>query len=169
MCFTLDVKKGKQVKMKVYSLISSLLSDFYIFTPWSLNCLFVYHFNFTESMQSRRHFGALHLSYTLPPMSYQVLIFTSSQVNHLRAKCLSTGLNIETMSQYWEGRNMIFLWKSCTKWDSKPHGSQAATCTLVIFHERQQLEMSKWKNKSTLHNVVTGNPFEWLFGEKNVI
>ena len=29
--------------------------------------------------------------------------------------------NVETMSQYWEGKNMIFLWKSCTKRVLKPH------------------------------------------------
>ena len=47
------------------------------FTPhghWT--CSFVCHFNSTESMQSCSHFGALNLSYTLPSLSYQVLIFT---------------------------------------------------------------------------------------------
>ena len=33
------------------------------------------------------------------------------QVNYLRVKCLVQGHNIETLSQYWEGRDMIFLWK----------------------------------------------------------
>ena len=34
------------------------------------------HVNSTESKQSCRHFGALNLSYTLPFLFYQVLIFT---------------------------------------------------------------------------------------------
>ena len=38
-------------------------------------CSFVCHFNFTESIQFCSHFGALNLLYTLPSLSYQVLIF----------------------------------------------------------------------------------------------
>ena len=37
---------------------------------------FVCHLNSTESIQSCSHFGALNLLYTLPSLSYQVLIFT---------------------------------------------------------------------------------------------
>ena len=44
--------------------------------------------------------------------------FHLSQVKHLRVKCLAQGHTILTMSQDWEGRNMTFLWKSCTKQDS---------------------------------------------------
>ena len=32
-----------------------------------------------------------------------------SQVKHLKVKCLAQEHNIEIMSQYWKGRNMIFL------------------------------------------------------------
>ena len=44
--------------------------------PGHWTCSFVSHFNFTENMQSCSHFGTLNLSYTLPYLSYQVLIFT---------------------------------------------------------------------------------------------
>ena len=37
---------------------------------------FACHFNSTESIQSCSHFGALNLWYTLPSLSYQVIIFT---------------------------------------------------------------------------------------------
>ena len=40
---------------------------------------------------------------------------THCHLFHVRVKCLAQGHNIETISQYWEGRNMLFLWKSCTK------------------------------------------------------
>ena len=46
---------------------------------------------------------------------------THRHLFHVRVKCLVQGHNIETISHYWEGRNMLFLWKSCTKRDSKPH------------------------------------------------
>ena len=52
------------------------------------------------------------------------IYFHLSQVKHLRVKCLAQGHNIGTMSQYWEARNMIFLWKSWTKNDSKLHSRQ---------------------------------------------
>ena len=50
--------------------------------------------------------------------------FSTESSEHLRVKCLAQGHNIETMSQDWEGRNMIFLWKSCTKRGWKPHVRQ---------------------------------------------
>ena len=62
--------------MQVYSLISSISSDFYILSTGHWTCSFVCHLNSTESIQSCSHFGALNLSYTLPSLSYQVLIFT---------------------------------------------------------------------------------------------
>ena len=60
--------------MQVYSLISNNLSDFYMFTPWSLD-LFI-RVPSRKGIQSCSHFGTLSLSYTLPFLSYQVLIFT---------------------------------------------------------------------------------------------
>ena len=63
-----------KLKVQVYSLISNISSDLYIFTPWSLD-LFIRVLS-TESIQSCSHLGALNLSYTLPSLSYQVLIFT---------------------------------------------------------------------------------------------
>ena len=49
---------------------------------------------------------------------------THCHLCHTRVKCLAHGHNILTMSQDWEGRNILFFWKSCTKRDSKPHGRQ---------------------------------------------
>ena len=63
--------------------------------------------------------------------------FHLSQVKHLRVKCLTQGHNILTMSKDWEGRNMIFLWKFCTKRDSKPHDRHAKLnvylCVTVLY------------------------------------
>ena len=42
----------KKVKVQVYSLISNISSDFYIFTPWSLDLFIVYLLNSTESIYS---------------------------------------------------------------------------------------------------------------------
>ena len=40
---------------------------------------------------------------------------------------------IKSMSQYWEGRNMIFLWKSCSRRGSKPHGSQRHRQSATVY------------------------------------
>ena len=48
----------------------------YILPPGHWTCSFVCHFNSTESIQPCSHFGAFNLSYTLPSLSYLVLIFT---------------------------------------------------------------------------------------------
>ena len=53
-----------------------LSSDFTILPPSHWTCSFVCHFNSTESIQSCSRLGAFNLSYTLPSLSYQVLIFT---------------------------------------------------------------------------------------------
>ena len=69
----------KTVKVQVYSLISSLktyLIRLYILRPGHWACSFVCHYNSTVSIQSCSRFGALNLSYTLPSLTYQVLIFT---------------------------------------------------------------------------------------------
>ena len=47
-----------------------------ILPPGHWTCSFMYHFNSPGSIQSCSHIGALNLSYTLPFLSYQVLIFT---------------------------------------------------------------------------------------------
>ena len=108
-----------KVKVKVYSLISCIY-----FTPSSLD-LFIRvpsqpHGEHTVLQPFRRIELIIHIAiYVLPGTHFHL-----SQVKHLRAKCLAQGHNIETMSQYWEWRNMIILWKSCTKRDSKSHGRQ---------------------------------------------
>ena len=73
------------------------------------------HLNSTESIQSLSHFGTLNLSYIISDNYHAISVHLcptrysfSSQVKHLRVKCLAQGHNIETMSQHWEGRNMIF-------------------------------------------------------------
>ena len=68
--------KKKKVKVQVYSLISSISSDFHILPPGHWTCSFVCYLNSTENIQFCSHFGALNLSYILPSLSYQVLIFT---------------------------------------------------------------------------------------------
>ena len=106
--------------LMVYSLISNISSDFYMFTTWSLD-LFIrvpsqLHEEHTVLQSFRRIELIIHIAFSVLPGTH----FHLSQVKHLRFTCLAQGHNIETMSQYWEWRNMIFLWKSCTKRDSKP-------------------------------------------------
>ena len=48
----------------------------YILPPGHWTCSFMCHFNSPGSIQSFSRFGALNLSYTLPSLSFQVLIFT---------------------------------------------------------------------------------------------
>ena len=72
--------------MQVYSLISRNIPCWYqvwrsvfrlyILPPGHWTCSFMCHFNSPGSIQSCSRFGALNLSYTLPSLSYQVLIFT---------------------------------------------------------------------------------------------
>ena len=115
-----------KVKVHVYSLISNLKTyhptlhlttlslDLFIRVPFQLNG------EHTVLQPFRRIELIVHIVISVLPGTH----FHLSQVKHLRVKCLAQGHNILTMSQGWEGRNMIFLWKFCTKRDSKPHGSQ---------------------------------------------
>ena len=112
-----------KVKVKIYSLISSLKTYHPTshFNHWSLD-LFIrvpsqLHGEHTVLQPFRRIELFIHIAISVLPGTH----FHLSQV---RVKCLAQGNNIEPMSQYWEGRNMIFFWKPCTKRDSKPHGRQ---------------------------------------------
>ena len=115
-----------KVKVQVYSLISSLKTYHPTshLTPWSLDLFnrvpFQLHGGHTALQPFRRIELVLHIAiYVLPGTHFHL-----SQVKHLRVKCLAQKHNILIMFQDWEGRNMIFLWKFCTKRDSKPHGRQ---------------------------------------------
>ena len=115
-----------KVKVQVYSLISSLKTYQLTlhFTPRSPDLLirvqFQLHGEHTVLQPFRRIGLIVYIAISVLPGTH----FYLSQVKHLRVKCLAQGHNIETMSQDWEGRNMIFLWKSYTKRDSKPPGRQ---------------------------------------------
>ena len=117
--------KKLKVKVQVYSLISSLKtyhSTLHL-TPWSLDLfirvLFQLHGEHTVLQPFRRIEQLIvHIAISVLPGTH----FHLRQVKNLRVKCLSQGHNILTMSQDWEGRNIIFFWKFCTKRDSKPHG-----------------------------------------------
>ena len=94
-----------KVKVQVYSLMSSLKT----YQP-------TLHLN--PPRRAYSNFGALnivHIAISFLPGTH----FHLSQVKHLRVKCPAQVHNIETMSQDWEGNNMIFLWNSCTSvlWD----------------------------------------------------
>ena len=110
--------------MQVDSLISSISSDFYICIPSSLG-LFIHvpsqlQGEHTALRPFRRIEPIIHIAISVLPGTH----FHMSQVKHLRVECLAQRHNVEIMSQYWEGRNMLCLWKSCTKRDSKPHSRQ---------------------------------------------
>ena len=104
------------------SLISSISSDFYFFTPWSLD-LFIrvpsqLHGEHTVLQPFRRIELITHYVISVLPGTH----FHLSQVRHLRVPCPRTQHrnNIPLL----RGRNKICLWKSCTKRDKKPHGRQ---------------------------------------------
>ena len=116
-----------EIKVQVfYSLISSLKTYHRTFTFYPLVTGPVHHVpvqlpgEHTVLQPFRRIELIVHIAISVLPGTH----FHLSQVKHLRVKCLAQGHTILTMSQDWEGRNMIFLWKSCTKRDSKPHGRQ---------------------------------------------
>ena len=113
-------------KVQVYSLISSLKTyhPTLHLTPWSLDLFirvpFQLHGEHTVLQPFRRIELIVHIAISVLPGTH----FHLSQVNNVRVKCLAQGHNILTMSQDWEARNMTFLWKFCTKRDSKPYGRQ---------------------------------------------
>ena len=101
-----DVVKGKRVTVQGYNLISSISSDFYMFTHWSLN-MFIrassqLHGEHTVLQPFRRIEFVIHIAVSVLPDSH----FQMGQVT-LRVKCLAQGHSIDKMSRYWEGRNMI--------------------------------------------------------------
>ena len=91
-------------------MISSLSSDFHIFTPschWT--CSLVCYLNSTESIQSCSHFGALNLSYTLPVLSHQVLIFTWVNWSIWRLSALPKGTTSKQCHNVERGEHDISL------------------------------------------------------------
>ena len=124
-----------KVKVKVYSLISSLKTYHPTshFTPWSLD-LFIHvpsqlHGEHTVLQPFRYIEHIIHIAISI----LLGIHFHLCQVKHSRVKCLPQGHDIEAMSQYLEGRNMIFLWKSCTKRDSKPQRSNGLRRIIIIY------------------------------------
>ena len=109
----------EKVKVQFYSLISSLKtyhptlsSDIRLYlTPWSLDLFirvpFQLHGEHTVLQPFRRIELIVHIAISVLPGTH----FHLSQVKHFRVKCLAKGHNILTISQNWEGRNMIFLLK----------------------------------------------------------
>ena len=117
------------VKVQVfYSLISSLKTYHRTLhlTPWSLDLFICVAFQLPGEHTVRQPFRRIklivHIAISVLPG--RPTHFHLNQVKHLRVKCLAQGHTILTMSKDWEGRNMIYLWKSCTKRVSKPHGRQ---------------------------------------------
>ena len=101
----------RKVKVKVYSLISSLKTyhPTLHFTPWSrdlfIRVAFQHHGEHTVLQPFRRIELIVHIAISVRPGTH----FYLSQVKHLRVKCLAQRHNILKMSRDWEGRNMIFL------------------------------------------------------------
>ena len=111
-----------------------------MFTPWSLY-LFSrvpsqLHGEHTVLQPLRRIELIIHISISVLPGTH----FHLSQVKHLIVKCLAQGHNIETVPQNWDERHIIFLWKSCTKRDSKSHTGSDIGKTLRSNHCIMSLE-----------------------------
>ena len=64
------------LKRQIYLQVRRLISRFCILSPGHWTYSSVCQFKSTESIPSCSHVGALNLSYTLPSLSYQVLIYT---------------------------------------------------------------------------------------------
>ena len=88
----------------------------YISPPGYWTCSFVCHLNSAENIQSCSHFGATEL---IIHIAISVLPHTHFHLSHLRRQCLAQEHNIEKMSQYYVGRNMIIHVKSYNKRGSK--------------------------------------------------
>ena len=136
-CFRRLTIKSEYVKVQVrvfYSLILSLktyhIIGLYSSPPASPDLFIHVPFQFpgehTVLQPFRRIELIVHIAISVLPGTH----FHLSQVKHLRVKSLAQGHNILTISQDWEGRNMIFLRKSCTKRDSKPRDSKRQSATL---------------------------------------
>ena len=81
-----------KIKGQVYSLIANqkTYQPTLNFLPGHYTCYVVWHFNSTESIQSCSHFGALGVSYPLPPLPYHILIYTwdkSSEACECKVTC----------------------------------------------------------------------------------
>ena len=92
-------------------------------------------------MQHSSHFGARSLSHTFPSLSYQVLIYTQSEVKHVRVKYIAQGHTIEkTMSQNCEGGTSYFsVIPAPSGYRTRTAGSgycKALRCFVVLFCER---------------------------------
>ena len=130
-----------KVKVQVYGVISSLYTyhPTLHLTPWSLYMFirvpFQLHGEHTVLQLFRRIELIIHIAISVLPGTY----FHLSQVKHLRVKCLAQGHNILTMSQEWEGGNMIFHWKFRTKRDSKLHDRQRQRQSATLYPLRHVL------------------------------
>ena len=99
----------KTEKVKVYSLISSISSDFYIFNPWSLNLFLCVpsqlHGEHTVLQPIRRIELIIHIAISVLPGTH----FHLRQVKHLRVKCLAQGHNIKQCPNIERGKHDISL------------------------------------------------------------
>ena len=99
----------------------TMLCALHTYYPWSLDLFIHVPFQPPTALAAISALATSRSHCHLCPTRYHLHL---SQVKHVRIKCLAQGHNIEIMSQYGKERNIIFLWKSCTKRDSKPHGKQ---------------------------------------------
>ena len=156
-----------KVKVEVYSLISSLKTyhPTLHLTPWSLNLSirepFQLHGEHKVLQPFRRNELIVHIAISVLPGTH----FPLSQVKHLRVKCLAQGHNILTMSQDWEGRNMIFLWKKLHQAGFKT-ARQAATSAeryaLTTFSDCENVRVKFTRDrmcyKYSVYNMWTMSP-----------
>ena len=91
--------------MQVYNLISSISSDFYIFTPLVTGPVHQCVISTLRRVAISTHW-TYHARCHLCPTRYS---FPPESSEAFEGKCLAWGYNIEPMTQYWEGRNMISL------------------------------------------------------------
>ena len=100
-----SIRSEEKVKVTVYILISSLkiYHPIFLFTPWSLDLFirvpFKFHVGHTLLQLFRLIELIVHIATSVLPGTH----FHLSEV-----KRHAKGRNIATMSQEWEGRNMIF-------------------------------------------------------------
>ena len=130
---------GWNVKGRGAGLMPSILSDFDIFTPWSLGLFICVSSQVHGEHKVLQAFAIthLHLHLHLPGTHFHL-----NQVKHLKAMCLAQGQNIETMSQFWRGeKHDISLkimhqteFETARRTSTKPRALTVASCPTMSMH-----------------------------------
>ena len=120
---------------------------FTFLSPGHWTCSLVCHLNSTESIQTCSHFDALYLSYTLPSLSYHVLIFTGVKWSIWGLGALSKNSTSKQCPNIESDRETWYFLKICTKRYLKPHDRQRHWQSSALDPLRPSLPTKIFKRK----------------------